>query len=68
MPRRRITSAGFARSDAGVGYFDFLTTIGMTPPEFGALDDDIRRFYMVAWNEKQQRLDDEHDELEDSIT
>lgn len=28
----------------------------MTPPEFGALDDDIRRFYRVAWNEKQRRI------------
>lgn len=40
----------------------------MTPPEFGALDEDVRRFYTVAWNEKQKRLSDEYDEIEDELS
>lgn len=51
----------FAASDHGQGYFDFLTYLGMTPPEYGELDEDIRRFYQQAWNEKQRRISDEMD-------
>lgn len=45
-------------SQIAVNFFDFLIYIGMNPREYGALDYELRTFYLAAYNKKMKALAD----------
>lgn len=59
MPHPRRRSSSFATSDVGQWWFELLREFGLTPTEWGQLDQTERRYLEAASIEHRDRADDQ---------